>query len=164
MFNEIFIILNIVVFLSGIQPDNPFVAMFHSSHFLWLVFYTTVLAAFGGKFEEQLGGTKFAFIYIAAGIIGNIGLLGIGAEEGIRMGAAAPLMGIVGALVAISPMAYVVVEIFPMPAFVAAAFILLVHFILRGGVDAFPFLAGMALGYSMKGSLPAEGQAQMQRR
>lgn len=153
LFNQIFIALNAAVFLSGAQPSNPFIAMFHSSHFLWLLFYTLVLVSFGGQIEAQLGGAKFAFLYLAAGVVGNIGLLGIGAEEGMMMGAAAPLFGIMGAIVAINPGAFVVVEIFPMPAYAAAAFILLVHFVLRGGVDAFPFLAGMAIGYSMKGGL-----------
>ncbi len=160
MFHEIFIILNIVVFFSGLPADNPFVAMFHSSHFLWLAFYTLVLSAFGGKIEGQLGGPKFAFLYLAAGVLGNIGLLGIGAEEGIKMGASAPLFGIMGALVAINPGAWVVIEIFPMPAFAAAAFVLIIHFLVRGGVDAFPFLAGMAIGYSIRPSLEAQENKQ----
>ena len=161
MYTEIFITLNVLFFLfSQAVPglDNPLTAMFSSSHLLWLVFYTLVLTAFGRGIEQQMGSSKFAFVYLAAGIVGNLGLLGIGAPEGIALGAMAPIMGIVGALVAIRPGAIVVMEVYPMPAFAAAAFVLVVQYIGKGGVDVFPFLVGMLLGYSMLGGLEKQAE------
>lgn len=159
LYAELFIALNIVFFLfSSAVPglESPLTTMFSSSHFLWLVFYTAVLFLFGKGIEAQVGGTRFAVTYLSAGVIGNIGLLGVGAPEGIAMGAAAPLFGLMGALVAIRPGAIVVMDIFPMPAFASAAFVLIVHYVGKGGVDAFPFLVGMLIGYSMRGSLEAQ--------
>lgn len=161
MYTEIFITLNIIFFFfSPAVPglSNPLTAMFSSSHFLWLVFYTLVLTAFGRGIEAQMGGNKFALVYVASGMVGNAGLLGIGAPEGIAMGAMAPIVGIVGALVAIRPMAIVVMEIYPMPAFAAAAFVLVVQYLGKGGVDVFPFLVGMLLGYSMKDGLEKQAE------
>lgn len=137
---------------------NPLTAMFSSSHFLWLLFYTLILTAFGRGIEEQLGGKKFAFLYLASGMVGNLGLMGVGAAEGIALGAMAPLMGIVGALVAIQPGAIVVMSIYPMPAFAAAAFVLVIQYMGKGGVDVFPFLVGMLLGYSMLGGLEKQAE------
>jgi len=156
LFAQLFIVLNILFFLFNSQINHPLFAMFASDNILWLVFYTTVLAAFGGKLEQDLGATRFAAIYVCAGVVGNLGLLGIGAPEGIAMGALAPLVGLTGAIVAMKPLTFVVVEIYPVPAIVAAAFIMLVHFIGKGGIDVFPLFAGMLLGYSMKEGIEAE--------
>jgi len=161
MFAEIFIALNIIVFFAApaLGGPNPLLAIFTSSDFLWLVFYTTVLGTFGRSIEKNAGGTLFATVYISAGLIGNLVAAGVGGPYPSSLGAGAALLGVIGMLAAIRPLAFVVIDLFPMPAFAAAAFVLIVQFLVNGAATFLPLLTGMLLGYALKGRLEGGGAA-----
>jgi membrane associated rhomboid family serine protease len=110
-----------------------------------LIFF---LRGFEG-FERTISTKKFMAAYFLAAMVGNLGLFHIGAAEE-ALGAKGGIMGLMGLIVALHPYEIVFEFIVPLPAIVAALFLIGVKFMIEGSFEVVPLLVGMMLGYLWK--------------
>lgn len=158
------------VFKSFFQPPLDFFAsLFSSASELHLLLYLTVFGFYGKALEDALGSKWFAATYLSGALVGN--LLPAAALFGFTAtapGAGAGIMALVGTIIALQPLAWVVAVYFPLPAFAAGAFFIVVKFLLDQSLDVLPLLIGIAFGYVVKESQeqkpPPQAQPPWQRR
>lgn len=157
MFSEFLAGAYVLVFLFAkafpalVQPPMSYLTSFFLVRDpLTLVLYLFTIVFFVRRLEQKIGTQKFIIAYALAGIVGNLGLFHIGAISAETMGAEAAIMGILGIVVALHPYEIVFEELVPVPAIAAAAFLIIVKFMLGNSVDIIPLLVGMMLGYLWK--------------
>jgi membrane associated rhomboid family serine protease len=77
---------------------------------------------FGIYLEPMIGRSKFVALFLASGIIGNIGyMLTAPSPDAAAIGASGAIYGVVGALAVLTPLAIVFVGLLPMPMILVAA-------------------------------------------
>ena len=116
-----------------------------------LFFNMLALFFFGTFLERMIGRRKFAALFMASGIVGNVGYM-LTAPDPLTpaIGASGAIYGVVGALAVLAPLSIVFVGMLPMPMIlVALGYAFLAYVGLFGGSSQIAegaHLGGMALG------------------
>jgi membrane associated rhomboid family serine protease len=141
-------------FIPGLAFRYPW--MFVTSIFLHaslshLFFNMLALFFFGISLEPMIGRRRFAVLFMASGIVGNVGYM-LTAPDPLTpgIGASGAIYGVVGALAVLTPLSIVFVGMLPMPMIlVAIGYAFLAYIGLFGGSSGIAegaHLGGMALG------------------
>jgi membrane associated rhomboid family serine protease len=143
-----------LAFVPGLALRYPW--MFVTSIFLHanlahLFFNMLALFFFGIYLEPMIGRRRFAALFMASGIVGNVGyMLTAPTQFTPAIGASGAIYGVVGALSVLSPLSLVFVGMVPMPMIlVALGYAFLAYIGLFGGSSQIAegaHLGGMALG------------------
>ncbi len=143
-------------FLGGLVPAplNIASSLFFSASALHLLLNLVILGFYGKILEDGMGARWFATIYLCGAVWGILfsGVSVGGFQASMAPGASAGLMALLGTIVALRPLAWVVADFFPVPAFVAAGFFIIVRLILEQNLDIMPLLLGIAFGYPINES------------
>ncbi|MBU1197786.1 rhomboid family intramembrane serine protease [Candidatus Micrarchaeota archaeon] len=146
-------VLALVFLISIAGTMFPFLMESPLSLFTSLFFFSNLFALFpaalglfflGRGVETRLGSQHFLLLWILPSLIGS-SLQASG--SGFAFDASASIMALLGATVALSPMDLAVVEVYPVPAFVAAIVILMIHVFVTQDLNIVPLLVGLAYGY-----------------
>jgi uncharacterized protein len=143
-----------LAFVPGLALTYPW--MFVTSIFLHaslshLFFNMLALFFFGITLEPMIGRGRFFVLFMASGIVGNVGYM-LTAPDPMTpgIGASGAIYGVVGALAVLAPLRLVFVGMVPMPMIlVAIGYAFLAYIGLFGGSSGIAegaHLGGMALG------------------
>ncbi len=123
-----------------------------------LFFNLWALFVFGPVLEHLVGSRKFLIIYIAAGLLGNVGyMLTAPTPYTAGIGASGAIFGILGTLAVLVPNMLVFVFFAPMPLWLASIFWVITELAASGSFDNIAhfahiggILAGFIAGYVLK--------------
>jgi membrane associated rhomboid family serine protease len=102
------------------QWDTLFLSLFAHAGLLHLLTNLVALASFGPAVERQIGHARFAALYLAAGVAGNLAQASYGAVPVV--GASGALFGLFGLLMLLAPRGAVrVLFVIPCPILLAGA-------------------------------------------
>jgi len=143
-----------LAFVPGLALQFPW--MFVTSIFLHaspshLFFNMLALFFFGIYLEPMIGRTRFAVLFMASGIVGNIGYM-LTAPDPLTpaIGASGAIYGVIGALTVLAPLTIVFVSMIPLPMIIVGlGYAFLAYIGLFGGASGIAegaHLGGMALG------------------
>jgi len=132
------------------QPWTFVTAAFLHAGIMHLFFNMFALLMFGPLLEFKLGSNKFLGLYLAGGILGNIGYMLTAADPSIPgLGASGAIYTILGAMAVFEPNMIVFVGFLPLPMYLAGVFWFVTEFAFLGAGDFIArgaHLAGLALG------------------
>lgn len=134
------------------MPWTFITSMFLHAGFFHLFLNMFALIMFGPILEYKLGSKKFFYLYLLAGIAGNIGyfLWAFGSQIP-GLGASGAIYGVLGALALLEPNLIVLVWFIPMRLWTAAVFWVFIELFSLGipsDIANIAHLAGMAVGFS----------------
>jgi len=111
------------------QPWTFVTAIFLHADPTHILLNMIALFFFGIYLEQKISKRDYILIFLAAGIIGNVGYLLTAPSANVPgLGASGAIYGIMGTLTVLAPKAIVFVYGIPMPMFVAAIFWFLLEF------------------------------------
>jgi membrane associated rhomboid family serine protease len=111
------------------RPWTFVTAIFLHADITHILFNMIALFFFGIYLEKKISKKSYIFIFLLAGIIGNVGYYFSAPDSSIPgLGASGAIYGIMGTLTVLAPTAVVFVYGIPMPMFVAAIFWFLLEF------------------------------------
>lgn len=140
------------------RPWTFITAMFLHAGLLHILFNMFALLSFGPLLEYKLGSNRFLALYLAGGVLGNIGYWLTALNSTVPgIGASGAIFTILGALAVLEPNLVVFVGFLPLPMYIAAVFWLLTEFFLLGIPDSIArgahlagLVAGLIYGYYHK--------------
>ncbi len=89
-----------------------------------------------------MGGSRFLALWIVTAFLSRFLQPSLSTFD-----ASASVLGLLGAIVAVDPLAVTFIEVYPLPAFVTAGVLLFLHYVFSQQVNVAALLLGMVFGY-----------------
>ena len=139
------------MFPSLVEPPlGTVTSLFYFQNLFLLAPAALGLFFLGREVEEKMGSSSFLLLWVLTAVVSRF--LQPGA---LAFNPSASVLGFLGAVVAIDPLAVTFVEVYPLPAFVTVGALLFLHFIFSQQVDVVALLLGLAFGYLFVAFKPA---------
>jgi len=134
------------------RPWTFVTAIFLHANIIHIISNMIGLFFFGIYLEQKISKAGFIFIFLSAGIVGNIVFMVAATDPTISgLGASGAIFGIMGTLTVLEPRSTVFVSGIPMPMFVAAIFWFFLNYfqLLGPGIGYGAHIGGLLFGIAM---------------